>query len=105
VLISGHADGTVRLWEPATRKEKASLRGHASAVTALAVAGDGLVLASGGADCSVVLWDLATETGMYRLRGHTQPVSGIAFAAGTGAEGTRCSGGGGLFLSCLKVKT
>jgi WD40 repeat protein len=57
-LISGGADGTVRLWDVASGSERRVLRWHRRWVTSLAVAPDGMTAAAGSEDHSVVLWDL-----------------------------------------------
>ena len=59
-LASGGQDGTVRIWDVATGRERAILDGHTSVVTAVAVAPDGSWLASGGDDGTVRIWDVAT---------------------------------------------
>jgi serine/threonine protein kinase/WD40 repeat protein len=45
-LASGGDDGTVRLWDPASKRELAKLTGHARKVHAVAFSPDGLMLAS-----------------------------------------------------------
>jgi WD40 repeat protein len=64
-LATGHPDGTIRLWDVATGKERHVLPGHQraerySGVRALAWAVDGTLLVSGGADTTVLVWDLST---------------------------------------------
>ncbi|MFF4402443.1 WD40 repeat domain-containing protein [Streptomyces sp. NPDC001480] len=60
LLITGHAGGTAQLWEAQEQTRiDAPLRGHASDVTALALAPSGDVLATGSDD--VQLWDIRTR--------------------------------------------
>ena len=54
-LFSASVDGTVLVWDVVTARQLAALPFDGAAVTAMSVAGDGLV-AVAGADRSVVLW-------------------------------------------------
>jgi WD40 repeat protein len=66
-LATGAADGTIRLWDVGTGKERHTLRGHQrnvgdesyAGVTALAWSVDGTLLVSGGADTTVLVWDVS----------------------------------------------
>jgi WD40 repeat protein len=57
-LASGSMANTVRLWDVATGKERAALRGHTLVVATVAFSPDGKALASGSADRSIKLWDM-----------------------------------------------
>ena len=72
-LASGGDDGSVRIWDPATGQQRATLTGHAGPVTAVAIAPDGTWLASAGgvATGSVRIWDPATGQQRATLDGHT----------------------------------
>ncbi|MGH4016248.1 MAG: WD40 repeat domain-containing protein, partial [Pseudonocardiaceae bacterium] len=74
ILATGHDDGTVRLWDPATGTPLRTLQGHTSTVLALTTDPHGSWLASAGEDTTVRLWDPATGTPLRTLQGHTRPV-------------------------------
>jgi hypothetical protein len=87
-LVSGGADGTVRVWDSAGRSEPVVLRGHEGGVRALAVLADGR-LVSGGDDRTVRVWN--TRTGkmlaMFAADGTILSVLGLPngmIAAGDG---------------------
>jgi WD40 repeat protein len=70
-LASGGSDGTVRIWDAATGRQRATAVGHTShikMVTALAVAPDGSWLASSGADGEVRIWDVTTGRAQALMR-------------------------------------
>jgi WD40 repeat protein len=60
-LASGSLDTTVRLWDPVTGREVATLRGHTSRIIRLAFSPDGKTLASGSWDKTVRLWHAAQD--------------------------------------------
>jgi hypothetical protein len=74
--------------ERAAGQERATLRGHRGAVTALAITPRGL-LASAGMDRSVRLWDLFQFRETHCLSGHQQAVRSLAFTA----DGRRLASG------------
>jgi len=61
-LASGSSDGTVRLWDVATRQQIGTpLTSHTGGVLSVAFSPDGKTLASGSNDDTVQLWDVATR--------------------------------------------
>ena len=93
-LASAGADGTVRLWDPATGTGRATLTGHDRGVLAVAFSPDGRQLASAGKDGTVRLWDPATGAAQATLTGHDGRVFAVAFSpdgrqlATAGQDGT-----------------
>ncbi|XP_054164295.1 WD repeat-containing protein 3-like [Oppia nitens] len=79
LLASGHADGTIRLYDIDSRQLKVTFSGHKSPVTTLCFDTNGLRLASGGKDTEIVVWDVTNESGLYRLKGHKGVVTKLQF--------------------------
>jgi WD40 repeat protein len=70
----------VTLWDWQSGRVAATLSGHKGAVTCLAVASGGLMLASGGTDNLVRLWRLPDGRQVGQLAGHHGPLAGLAFS-------------------------
>jgi WD40 repeat protein len=89
-MVGGRADNLgVKLWDVATGKEKASLKGHAGPVFSVAFSPDGALVASGcGTFASngqagggeVKLWDVATGKEKLTLKGRMAVVWSVAFS-------------------------
>jgi WD40 repeat protein len=61
--------GQIKLWDTATGKLLAALRGHTNYVGALAFTAAGSLLASGSDDGSVIIWDMGTRKPRVRFKG------------------------------------
>jgi len=70
-LASGSWDNSIKLWDVASGKEKATLAGHSGTVTSVAWSPDGQTLASGSDDNSIKLWDVTTGKAKATLAGHS----------------------------------
>jgi WD40 repeat protein len=92
-LATGFADGTIKLWDVATRRERAAFRGHDHQVYALAFSPSGNLFATAGRDRTVRLWDAQTGEARPALAGHVCEVRALAFSpdgqflASAGQEG------------------
>jgi WD40 repeat protein len=73
------AQGEIRLWDVAARRQIARLDAHTDTVRSVAWSPDGTLLASAG-DQAIALWDAATQRQAGMLEGHNGPVSAVAFA-------------------------
>lgn len=67
-ILSGSADGSVRLWDLVAAKEIRRIA-HGGSVNAVAVSGDAKRWASAGADNATRLWDAANGKLMAEIRG------------------------------------
>jgi WD repeat and SOF domain-containing protein 1 len=62
-LLSGAADGDVRLWDVPARRCLRRLVGHTGAVRGISMTADGEAAVSCGTDCTVKLWKVRGEGG------------------------------------------
>lgn len=62
MLFSGGDDSMVNVWDLVDKSCVATLKGHFSAVTCLALSPDGWHLVSGGRDKVAHVWDLRTNS-------------------------------------------
>ncbi|MBI2923052.1 MAG: type II secretion system protein GspG [Planctomycetes bacterium] len=79
-LASAGADGTVRLWDPMTGKNRSVLTGHDKAIQAIAFSPDGTLLASAGKDCCVNVWNVSSGKRVRHLSDFEGEVAGLAFS-------------------------
>jgi WD40 repeat protein len=79
IIVSGGADGTVRVWDPAGVPLGAPLTGHDGWVSAVAVGqvGGRDIIVSGGGDGAVRVWDAAGVPLGAPLRGHDRVVNSV----------------------------
>jgi WD40 repeat protein len=73
-------DLKVKLWNVASRRETATLAGHAGKVTCLAYNVAGTLLASGSADRTIKLWEVPSGKEVASLEGHAEGVIQVAFS-------------------------
>jgi hypothetical protein len=77
-LAAGGADGLIRLWDVATRKQIGTLAGHTAAITSLARSADGKTLISGSTDRTVRTWDLAARKELRKFTAHEEGVLSLS---------------------------
>ncbi|KAF0311144.1 F-box/WD repeat-containing protein 7 [Amphibalanus amphitrite] len=91
VVVSGHGDGSINVWDVATRRLRHELRAHAGWVTDLAVSDQG-VLISGCKDGTAILWRLTSGAVLHKLsgvHGHRQRVTAVRLLRGLAVTGSR----------------
>lgn len=88
--LVGAADGTLVLWDAASRTERLRLVGHTDRINDLAWRRDGRTTLSGSSDGQVILWDLTTGQEVRRFRGH----SGVVRAVDLSPDGQVVASGG-----------
>ena len=84
LLASSGEDGTVRVWDAMTGRERFCLKEHTGRVNGVAFSPDGKLLASVGDDRMIRVWDPATGQEVRRLEGHTERVTCVTFCPNTG---------------------
>lgn len=74
------ADGTARVFDVATGKSAAELKGHTGAANAVAFSPDGKRVATAGDDKTVRVWDAVTGNLLATLKGHDDAVKAVGFS-------------------------
>ena len=73
VLLGGSYDGTMKLWDIATKQRICSFKGHSDIVSSVSFSPDGKRALSGSRDQSIRLWDTATGECIRTFTGNTDP--------------------------------
>jgi WD40 repeat protein len=90
-VLSAGFDGTVRVWEVATGRERIAFKGHAHPhIHGLAILPDGRRALSAGADRVVRLWDMDDGHEIRAFKEHTEYVFNVAVSP----DGRRIVSGG-----------
>jgi WD40 repeat protein len=82
-IASSSNDWTVRIWDPATKRERVPIDGHLSRPNALAFSPDAATLASAGEDLFIKFWSVNADAPKERaaLKGSGYPIYSMAYAA------------------------
>jgi WD40 repeat protein len=79
-IVSASEDGSVRVWDAASGRERSVLRGHGDSVRACTINLDGSRVISAGDDGTVRLWDVFSGAQRNLLTGHSAAVKVLALS-------------------------
>jgi len=79
-LVTGHEDGSIKLWGATTGKLLINFNIHEDAVTGLTFSPDGKYILSGSLDGTAKLSDIQDGVLLMSLQGHTAGVIGVSFS-------------------------
>ncbi len=74
------AIGQVQLWDVASGREIAALKGHGRGVMKVAFSRDGKLIASGATDNTIRIWDVEARRELRTMAGHTSSVESMDFS-------------------------
>ncbi len=74
-------DNEIRLYDFASGRLVALLKGHENVVDGLAFSPDGRHLISGSKDETIIIWDIETKRLKHRLKGHRDDIYAVGFTA------------------------
>ncbi|XP_025097468.1 PH-interacting protein-like isoform X2 [Pomacea canaliculata] len=91
-IFTGADDALVKIWNADSGRLLATLRGHSSEITDLAVNYENTLLASSSCDKMVRVWCLRTKAPLAVLQGHTGAINTLQFSP-------QCKGDNRILLS------
>jgi WD40 repeat protein len=78
-ILSGAADGTLKVWDAETGIEIATLGGHAGQVTACQYSSDGKRILSASFDKTIKIWDAESGVELITLAGHEDKIGTCSY--------------------------
>lgn len=75
MMVSGHEDGSLRVWDLFSVRELAHIPAHTSAVGACCLSENGQLALSGGADGELCLWNVHSGEVLQQFQGHAAPIT------------------------------
>jgi WD40 repeat protein len=79
-IVTASEDKTARIWDAASAKEIAVLRGHDGPVNSAAFSPDGLRIVTASGDPTARIWDAASAKEIAVLGGHENRVNSATFS-------------------------
>ena len=97
MLVAKGMDGTIRVWDLASRSEQTSIVANTSYLSSISVSPDGQTVASAGTDRQLRCWSVFDGVQTARFKGHLKAILGIAFHP-DGRHVVTSDSGGSIFL-------
>ncbi len=101
-MVTASGDGTAKIWDLASRRELATLRGHSGGVLGVSMSSDGLLVATSSTDGTAKLWNATTGREVLTLFGHSRIVHTVTFSP-DGRLLATASGDGTVALHLLPI--
>jgi len=89
LLVAGNMNHTTTVWDVESGRQVAFLRGHSSAVNAVAVTPDGSRIITGSGDHTIKIWDAKSGAEQRTLTGHDNSIQALTVTG----DGTRLISG------------
>jgi len=88
-VVSASEDGTLKVWDLASGRAEATLKGHASGVNSCSVTPDGRRVVSASEDGTLQVWDLTSGRAEATLEGHASGVNSCSVTRTGGGRSRR----------------
>ena len=81
MAVGARKDGTIKIWDIATKQLLLTLSGQARQDPSIAFSPDGKLIAAGSCDTSIFVWDAITGELKLKLPGHSACVITLVFSS------------------------